>query len=285
MIRALARSDVDRAQALLGAGASPDEMGRFDKNNQAPSEELRRARPLSIAAEREDIRSLRALLAAGADPNLVDQPLLAPGGRWFLGEFTSPLERAVKAHWTKGAKELLDAGANPLALSGGRPLLARAAEWGVEELTRAMLAATAVWEDRPRAARAISAVLGSAIARGDSKLVELIGPWRDEALEGAEGRGVEGAQRAIASFLDQPSATPAAKKLRKGRERALMSSLEVTSVEGAGGLREHAEWAGKCGLVRFQELALEMVARAEAAAIDGGCQEASETARAAARRI
>lgn len=111
--------------ALLEASRSdrPDVitrlLGRGAKPNDAPGGEP----PLTAAAESKSLGALKALLAAGADPDAAADPAKGPGG--------TPLQRACATEAWESARLLIDGGAKPsLAAAPLAPPLFLAAESG-----------------------------------------------------------------------------------------------------------------------------------------------------------
>ena len=95
---------------LLARGAKPGD---------APGGEP----PLTVAAESGSLGALKALLAAGADPDQAADPAKGPGG--------TPLQRACAAESWEAARLLLEGGASPrLAAPPLAPPLFLAAESG-----------------------------------------------------------------------------------------------------------------------------------------------------------
>lgn len=143
--------------------------------------------PLAQAAARDDVPAIRALLAAGADPNAFDrhggtaliaaargghvaaaEALIAGGAQVDLRDRRStawtPLMHAVHKRQTATARVLLDRGADPNArIGGGVTALIMSAAYGDTETVRLLLERGA--DPRVRASGGVTA-LGNAVGAG-----------------------------------------------------------------------------------------------------------------------
>ncbi|MBK9374914.1 MAG: ankyrin repeat domain-containing protein [Holophagales bacterium] len=196
----LEASRSDRAEVvgrLLARGAKPGD---------APGGEP----PITVAAEAESLGALKALLAAGADPDQAADPARGPGG--------TPLQRACAAEAWESARVLLEGGARaslsapplapPLFLaaeSGHAPtvalLLARGADPNVRGTGGAAPIWLPVWNGHVEVVRLL--LLGGADVRAD----------RATLLKGRPGQPVKPEIRKLLKNPPKPAA-PAKKPAR-----------------------------------------------------------------------
>ncbi len=110
LLEASRNDRIEVVERLLARGAKPGD---------APGGEP----PLTVAAEAGSLNALKALLAAGADPDQAADPARGPGG--------TPLQRACAADAWESARALLEGGARaPLSAPPLAPPLFLAAESG-----------------------------------------------------------------------------------------------------------------------------------------------------------